>query len=420
MIKYKKVCFIMLVICLLQIGIMANAEETNGLLQYLEAVSQGGPIYEVILDGSGDFTSIQEAVQQVESGATLLIYPGVYEEYVEIIDKTVNLIGASRDDCILISDTKNYHYIPLTVGAGTIYNMTICGSNPTKENIVSFVERDYDSTDMVSVYDWQSQFPGYAIHIDQDYSYGKELLIEGCRIISDSNQCVGIGCRGWNRITFSNCQFFSNGGGCIFLHNTQSPYADGEAYFTMKDCELRNYWCPYVLSVHSTGKINPTYLTFQNVKVSTVAYEAKHSYKSDNMNTWYSLDQLANPEVIELLRADGYYTALDGELIQYCDDETREKLRIKRNRESLLENWPDFEEGIHYIRKIADKGDRHQSFTLNGQLGERQVIDISNAELNDPKDGWCGLYNIYLTQESYGNTLIEMNYPKIESNKEME
>ena len=54
MIKYKKVCFIMLVICLLQMGIIANAKENNGLLQYLETVAQGGPIYEVILDGSGD------------------------------------------------------------------------------------------------------------------------------------------------------------------------------------------------------------------------------------------------------------------------------------------------------------------------------------------------------------------------------
>lgn len=420
MIKYKKVCFLMLLICLLQIRVVVNAKEDNGLLQYLEAVAQGGPIYEVILDGSGDFTSIREAVEQVESGATLLIYPGVYEEYVEIIDKTVNLIGASKDNCILISDTTDYHHIPLTVGAGTIYNITICGSNPTKENIVPYIERDYDSMDSSSVYNWQSKFPGYAIHIDQDYSYGKELLIEGCRIISDSNQCVGIGSRGRNTITFSDCQFFSNGGGCIFLHNTQSPYANGEAYFTMKDCELRNYWCPYVISVHSTGDLNPIYLTFQNVKVSTVAYETKLSYKSDNMNTWFSLDQLNNPEVKELLRADGYYTALDGELIQYCNNETREELRIKRDRESLLENWPDFKEGIHYIRKTETKDNQLQSLTLKGKPGERQVIDISNAELDDPKDGWCGLHNIYLTQQSFGNTLIEMNFPRTELSKEME
>ena len=161
-------------------------------------------------------------------------------------------------------------------------------------------------------------------------------------------------------------------------------------------------------------------LTFQNVKVSTVAYETKHSYKSDNMNTWFSLDQLNNPEVKEHLKAEGYYTALDGELIQYCDSEARKNLRIKRNRESLLENWPDFEEGIHYIRKTETKNDQIQNLTLKGEPGVRQIIDINNAKLDDPKDGWCGLHNIYLTQQSFGNTLIEMNFPRTELRKETE
>ncbi len=52
-----------------------------------------------------------------------MIYPGVYEEYVEIIDKTVNLICISKEKCILILGTKYYHYIPLTIAAGTIYNL---------------------------------------------------------------------------------------------------------------------------------------------------------------------------------------------------------------------------------------------------------------------------------------------------------
>ncbi len=411
MIKYKKVCFLILVICLLQIGIVAYAEEKNELLQYLTAVAQGGPIYDVILDGTGDFSSIQEAVKQVESGATLLIYPGVYEEYVEIIDKTVNLIGTNREECILISNTKDYHHIPLTVATGTIYNMTICASNPAKENILPFIEENYDITNDASVYAWQSNFPGYAIHIDQDYAYGKELLIERCRIISDSNYSVGIGSRGWNTITFADCQFFSNGGGCIFLHNTQTPEGNGDAYFNMKNCELRNYRCPYIISVHSTGKINPIYLTFQNVKVSTVAYDTKRCYTSDNMNTWYSLDQLNNPEVKKLLRANGYYSALDGELIQHCNIEMWENLQMRRNRESLLDNWPDFEEGIHYISMTKKRDDQSQNVSLKRESGKCHIIEISNAKIDDPKDGWCGLCNIYLTEQSFGNTLIEMNYP---------
>ena len=420
MIKYKKTWFFMLIICLFQIGIVTHAEEKNELLQYLTAVAQGGPIYEVIVDGTGDFTSIQEAVEQVESGTTLLIYPGVYEEYVEIIDKTVNLIGTNKEECILISDTKDYHHIPLTVAAGTIYNMTICGSNPTKENIVPSVAEDYDTTDLSSVYDWQSQFPGYAIHIDQDYAYGRELLIEGCRIISDSNYCVGIGCRGWNTITFADCQFFSNGGGCIFLHNTQTSSGDGEAYFIMKDCELRNYLSPYVISVQSTGDVNPTYLTFQNVKVSTIAYEAKRFYNNDNMNTWYNLDQLNDPKIRKLLANSGYYTTLKDDLIQNFSCETWQTMQLNRNRESLLEDWPDFGEGIHYIREMEDKNDQNRGLTLKGARMGRYVINISNPKSDNPKDGWCGLYNIYLTQQSFGNTLIEMNYPITVSSERIE
>lgn len=420
MIKDKRTCFFLLIVCLLQVGMTAHAEEKNGLLQYLAAVAQGGPIYEVAVDGTGDFTSIQEAVEQVESGATLLIYPGVYEECVEIINKTVNLIGTSKEECILISDTKDYHHIPLTVAAGTVYNMTICGSNPTKENIVPFVAKDYDVTDLSSIYNWQSQFSGYTIHIDQDYAYGRELLIEKCRIISDSNYCVGIGCRGLSTITFADCEFFSNsnGGGCIFLHNTQAPHCDGEAYFIMRDCELRNYLSPYVISVQSTGGINPAYLTFQNVKVSTIVYETKNLY-DDNMNTWYNLNQLKDPKIRKLLADSGYYTTLKDDLIQNLSCEAWQTMQLNRSREALLGNWPDFGEGIHYV-EIGDRNEQNTETTLKGARGGRYVVNISNLTSESPKDGWCGLYNIYLTQQSFGNTLIEMNYPIMVSSEKIE
>lgn len=414
MIRYKKIyCLVITALCVLLAGGKACAAGPKELLQYLKDVSQGGAVYEVIPDGSGDFSGIQEAVEQVESGATLLIYPGIYEENVEITDKTVNLVGAGRDECILISDTMDYHHVPLTIGAGVVYNMTICGSNPTKENIVPFVATDYDSSDQSSVYDWQSRFPGYAIHIDQDYSCDRELLIEGCRIISDSNQCVGIGCRGGNTITFADCQFYSNGGGCVFLHNTQTESGAGEAHFIMRDCELKNYWCPYVMSVHSMGDLNSLYLTFQNVRVSTVAYESKLSYQSDNMNTWYNVDQLGSPEVQKQLEAEGYYTTLGAQMIHRCDSGAYAGMRVAREREALLGSWPDLAEGIHYI-SISDHPDRYttQKTVLRGEARQRQVIEIQNTDPGAPKDGWCGLYNIYLTEESYGNTLIEMNYPR--------
>ena len=415
MIKYKRIyCLVIMALCMLLEGAEVHATEQEELLQYLKAVAQGGPVYEVIPDGTGDFSSIQEAVEQVDSGATLLIYQGTYEENVEIVDKTVNLIGADRDACILIADTANYHHVPLSIGAGVVYNMTICGSNPGQENMMPLIETDYDESGQISIYDLQNKFPGYAIHIEQDYSCGRELLIEGCRIISDSNYCVGIGCRGNSVITFSDCQLYSNGGGCVYLHNVQNESGNGDAHFTMKNCELKNYSNPYVMSVHSTGDINPVYLTFQNVRVGTVAYEAKDSYKRDNMNIWYTINQLSSPEVQKELETMGYYTPLGGDMIHYCDREMWAGLGVERNREALLGTWPELSEGIHYVSRSNSSGNHTgPGIALRKESGECQVIEIKNTDLEVSKDGWCGLHNIYLTEESYGNTLIEMNYPRM-------
>ncbi|MCM1216974.1 MAG: pectinesterase family protein [Lachnospiraceae bacterium] len=415
MISYKRICGgLILLLCVLWAGTGVRAAEQDAIWQYLEDIGCADSVYEVIPDGSGDFSGIQEAVEAVESGATLLIHPGIYEENVEILNKTVNLVGTGREDCILLSNTANYHHIPLTISAGVVCNMTVCGLNPSGENIVSAVEGEYDIWNPESLYAWQDRFPGYTIHIDSDYSYGRELLVQGCRIISDSSFCVGMGSRGENTVTFSDCQFISNGGGCIFLHNMQNEFGDGEARFIMRDCELENYLSPYVMSVHSMGEQNPVYLTFQNVSVSTVAYEITWPYSSENMNTWYSIDELNLPEVRSRLEAQGYYSALEGELIHSCD--SREAVELLQNKDlgSLLADRFDFEEGICYIALPDSISADMTQEIASEEPAARQVIEIMNVSPDAPKDGWCGLSRFYLTEESCGNTLIEMNYPRAE------
>jgi parallel beta-helix repeat protein len=46
--------------------------------------NQGGPTHVVAVDGSGDFTTIQAAVDAAEPGATIRIAPGTYEEAVRV------------------------------------------------------------------------------------------------------------------------------------------------------------------------------------------------------------------------------------------------------------------------------------------------------------------------------------------------
>ncbi|SLM48298.1 conserved protein of unknown function [Nitrospira japonica] len=57
----------------------------------------------VALDGSGDFTSIQEAVDSAKKGDTVFLKPGAYRQDVTVHSKErVKLVGAGRDQVVLL------------------------------------------------------------------------------------------------------------------------------------------------------------------------------------------------------------------------------------------------------------------------------------------------------------------------------
>lgn len=409
MVSFRKICMLLLAslacIFLMQGNVVHATEDTA---PFPETVLERS-IYEVNPDGTGDFVSIQEGVDSVKSGDTLLIYPGIYEENVIVENKTVNLIGVSPECCFLMANSDNYHHIPLTIAAGRVYGLTVCGTT-TKESVQkpSRVKPDYDIADPVSVYLWQDQYPGYAIHIDQSYSAGKTLSIENCRIISENNYCIGIGCWESTEITIADCELISGEGrsGCIFVHNISYPVEVQAAHVTIKNSALKNYAGPYVMAVHSEGDLSPIALTFQNVKVSMVAYENNDYYSRDNINTWIRIDQLANSKVQDWLREIGYNILPEGsQLVHQCTVEQYRKFnRELHERTSLLKGWPQLAEGITYW------GSDEEAPVVPGKI--RHSIDIQNADKEIVGDGWCGLSGIYLTEDSYGNTLPEMNYPR--------
>lgn len=391
-----------LLICLgIPCEIHAEPVEQDILLEQLTEAFSKGNVYEVIQDGSGDFSSIQEGVDAVESDDTLLIYPGVYNEAVEIFDKTVNLIGTDREACVLQYESTEYNKVPLTFGAGVVANMTIYGYHTGEEKQVEAIYSTNDAFNATveSLESWQKLFPGYAVHIDQNYSYEKEICMKNCKIVSNNSQCVGIGCRGKNNITFTECELISNGmGGCIYFHNTDSEEMGGDAYFTLKDCSLRNYKCPYVFSMHSMGAQNLVYLTFQNVKVTTIAYERKGAYNSTNMNTGFDSD----------------IKAMLGEPVTFLNrDKSFEFVTSLRYEVSNKQEAPELSEGITYLKMVETNPEYVKKEKLSEvQARKRHIFDIyNNSKLVG--DGWCGLEYMYLTPESYGNTFTEMNFPMV-------
>jgi len=69
----------------------------------------GMPDYDILVaqDGSGDYTSIQDAIDDASDGDLIYVKAGVYEEEVEIEDRDdINLMGAGPDRAIIDADDE--------------------------------------------------------------------------------------------------------------------------------------------------------------------------------------------------------------------------------------------------------------------------------------------------------------------------
>ncbi len=373
-IRKKFALLILIVVGCLSMGIKTCAADEQWFNSKLEEAAQNGNIYTVAQDGSGDYNTIQEGVDAVESGDTLIICPGVYTENVEIMAKTVNLLGVDKDTCILQYNTSDYGRVPLTVAAGTICNITICGSNSIEPvALEEMIQNGMDSDE--SEYEWQKDYSGYAVHINQNYLYGKELSFERCRIESYNSYCLGIGSRGNSKISLQECEILAAGdGGCIYLHDVVTSEVGGKSGLLIRNSILQSSSSPYIMTVHALSRENQMYLTFQGVKVYGVAYADEGGYTTFNMNSGAGvelsrLNMLSREETIDYMNRDMF-------------------------------SQPVLKEGITYI------GAKENNITQY----PKYVFNIYNADMMSG-DGWCGLSNTWLTQDSFGNTLQDMNAP---------
>lgn len=168
----------------------------------------------VAKDGSGDFTTIQDAVDFANDNDTILVMPGVYEEMVTTKinvapwQKYVHINGYDKYRCILQTHTNERLSEPLTMSIGSVSNMTI-------KNL-------YDESQP------HEERRGYCIHVDintgTDVDRNK-FLLEDCIFYSENGDCLGCGL--WDNWTFEvrNCVLESaeiSSNKCFAIHNTMS------------------------------------------------------------------------------------------------------------------------------------------------------------------------------------------------------
>jgi len=198
--------------------------------------------YNVAQNGTGDFTSITQAVASVPSGSTLILHEGIYNEALDLRGKIINMRGTARDACVLQYDTADYARVPLNIAGGTFENMTIKGYHRAAKS---------------------GAFSGYAIHIDSDTLAGQSVNFNNCNIISENAFCAGIGLRRGAKIAFRGCNFTAKKQGLMLFHDSQTPSLAGNASISIENCVINNSAESLVIS-QCISNASTTSITFRN------------------------------------------------------------------------------------------------------------------------------------------------------------
>lgn len=224
--------------------------------------------YYVSQDGSTGFSTISAATKVAQEGDTVVIFPGTYQESVVIADKGINLIGLSMDDCILMNDTEDYYAPVLMLPSGSVQNLTIIAKQ--KEEGSVFIDAERDSVEEAEILK-QLPHTSYAIHVESNYSAGRKLLIQNCRIVSECNHTIGVGLHDRFQLTFEDCEIEATAYSYpLFIHDSAAFYK-GTSYVNFKNVTLH---APgrYAMALASyDGEYNKTYLSFEGLDISDTA-----------------------------------------------------------------------------------------------------------------------------------------------------
>lgn len=184
----------------------------------------------VIVDsrGNGDYRSIQQAVNNTLDGDTILIYPGTYEEAVEMWGKNRHLVGVSKENCILTNGTGNYDTPPLEANIGSVTNMTIIADNyaPTIPDPSGTENR-----------------ASYAIHIEYANSTPFSFRVNNCILKAKWFPAVGLGLRYNQTVVIENSELVTEADsvlGALFFHNDASSNTSGTGKISVSNTFLRS------------------------------------------------------------------------------------------------------------------------------------------------------------------------------------
>lgn len=163
----------------------------------------------------GNFTSISDALRKVPTNSRLLIREGVYRESI-VIDKPIELIGDGKIENIILQST-NQPCVSMQTNQATVRGLSLEGRGKTSGKAFFAV----------------------------DIPHGA-LILENCRITSDSLSCVAIHGANTNPI-LKNCRISDGTDSGIYLFDN--------ARASIENCDI---YCNANENIAVTNGANPT------------------------------------------------------------------------------------------------------------------------------------------------------------------
>lgn len=186
--------------------------------EYLPDDSRSLYDFVVAKDGSGDYTTLTEAVSHAGNGDIIFVKAGIYDgEEVEGWGKDITIIGEDMLNTVIKNGLNTYSRPPMELSAGRLSNLTVYAYDGGGASL-----------------DPNGWTP-YSIHIDNSAQFENTLHIDNCILMSDKGHGIGIGLRK-GELRFDNCKFVSREKTAFYFHDTVSSiYGDGQ-YLTLKNC----------------------------------------------------------------------------------------------------------------------------------------------------------------------------------------
>jgi parallel beta-helix repeat protein len=225
----------------------------------------------LIVDSNGIYTSIQDAIDNAPSEATILIKPGTYTEILTI-QKSITLQGENKKTTIISpTSRKNSYAIKINTPGVTLSNLDLTNNGPGLYTTAIHVSAPNTKIENCNIHDtpigiaiwssdntikncnfWGCTDEGIAL-LGSTVSPCDNNLITNCKFY---NNCDGIELQHASYNTISNCIIHDN------THTGIDAITQANNHNTITDCDIFNNEVHGIYLAHSTSN------TIRNCKLA--------------------------------------------------------------------------------------------------------------------------------------------------------